>query len=87
MLYMNIADLKPGNRDAAQKRFAGTDGKPPPGITMVSRHIAVDGRSSYTLYETEDPVAMGKWIQEWSDLVSFKVVPVLTDDQYGEVIS
>jgi len=38
------------------------------------------------LAESSDAVAISKWTQGWTDLLSFEITPVLTDEEVAEVI-
>jgi hypothetical protein len=41
----------------------------------------------YELFETDDPVALSKYLNAWSDLVDQKVVPVVDDDEVAKALS
>jgi uncharacterized protein DUF3303 len=49
------------------------------------RH-AVRGHHGYVLAETTDPVALGKWMQEWTDLLQFQIEPVNGDEDVMNVL-
>jgi len=74
------------NRDDAQERFKKTGAPPPASVTMTGRWHCAEGLRGFIVAETDDAVAIGKWMQEWSDLLTFEVTPVLTDEQISEVI-
>jgi hypothetical protein len=78
--------LLPGHRNNAQKRFKETGALPPPGLTMVGRWHAAEGLRGFVVAETSDAVAITKWLQEWTDLLSFEVTPVVNDEQLAQVI-
>jgi hypothetical protein len=53
----------------------------PAGLDYVDSWI--DGRNldrCFQLMETETPGLFDEWIAEWSDLVEFEVVPVVSSD-------
>ena len=87
MLFHISYEFSPNNRDEAQKRFKETGGLPPDGVTMEGRwwHSAV-GHKGFTVAEAPDAVAIGKWMQSWTDLLTFEITPVLTDEKAAEVI-
>lgn len=74
------------HRDAAQARFQETGGLPPDGATMVERWHRTGGLGGYVLCESDDPVAIGKWMQDWTDLLTFEIIPVISDDEITEVL-
>lgn len=74
------------NRDEVQQKFKSTGALPPKGVTMKGRWHSVNGNKGYIIAESNETEAVGKWIQNWSDLLTFEVVPVLTDEQVGQII-
>jgi Domain of unknown function (DUF3303) len=42
--------------------------------------------SSILVAESSDAEAIAKWTQTWTDLLSFEVTPVVTDEQLARVI-
>jgi NAD(P)H-flavin reductase len=53
----------------------------PAGLVYVDSWV--DERSlerCYQLMETEEPLLFDEWIANWSDLVEFEIVPVLSSD-------
>ena len=86
MLFMITYSFRPEHRNAAQTRFKSTGGGPPPGAKMLGRWHQVAGLSGFVLCESSDPVAIGKWTQEWTDLLTFDVIPVANDEDILKVI-
>ena len=86
MLFHVTYHVSPQERDQAQKRFKETGALPPEGVIMLGRWHSAGGRKGFMIAESTDAVAISKWIQNWTDLLSFKVTPVLTDEEFGEVI-
>lgn len=80
MLFVNHFSFPPQNRDAIQTRFKATGGKPPAGIKIIGRWHAIGGGKGVVVAETDDPIAMGKWAQQWSDLMSTDIYPVVDDE-------
>jgi hypothetical protein len=86
MQFMIIYTFNPGVRKAAQDRFKSTGGLPGPGATMVGRWHAVGGNRGFVLCESNDSVAIGKWMQDWTDLLEFEVIPVNNDEDVLKVL-
>ena len=79
--------LKPGHRNSAQDRFKETGGGlPPEGVEMVGRWHCAQGLKGIVIAETTDAVAIGKWLQEWTDLLTFEVTPVLYDRKLQNIV-
>ncbi len=89
MLFMTVYSFPTQNRDAAIARFKQTGAAPPPGVKMRGRWHDVGGGRGFTLAEADDPQALMKWVLKWSDLLSFKVtpvLPVLDDEQFTKAL-
>ena len=86
MLFHITYAFAPERRNEAQERFKATGAPPPAGVTMVGRWHCVQGQRGFLVAESADAEAIAKWIQEWTDLLSFEVTPVLTDEQITRVI-
>jgi len=86
MLFHITYELSPGERDNVQKRFKETGALPPVGVTMQGRWHSVTGEVGFLVAESSDAVAIAKWMQAWTDLLSFDITPVLTDNEVTEVI-
>lgn len=86
MLFHISYQIAPNARNDAQSRFKDTGGGPPEGVTMVGRWHKAAGLGGFLIAETSDPVALGKWMQEWTDLLEFDVTPVTDDEQVMEVL-
>jgi hypothetical protein len=86
MLFMISYSYGPEDRDVVQERFKATGGLPGPGVKMLGRWHALSGGGGYVVAESTDSVAIGKWMQNWSDLLTFDVVPVNTDEDVMKVL-
>ncbi len=73
-------------RDAAQARFISTGAPPPAGVTMNGRWHCVQGHEGFLVCESDDAAALATWIQQWSDLATFRVLPVLEDQAMAKVM-
>jgi len=87
MIFVTVWSYAPENRDAIQARFKATGGPPPAGVKMLGRWHAVGGGKGVVVVESNDPKAIAKWTQEWSDLMSFESYPVLDDGAMAQVIT
>ncbi len=75
-----------GNRESAQQRFKETGALPPDEVTLNSRYHSVNGDKGFLIAESSNIEAVGKWIQDWSDVMDFDVVPVLNDEEVSHII-
>ena len=86
MLFHVSYQVSPERRSTAQDRFKETGGLPPTEVTIRGRWHSVSGLAGFTLVEASDPQAIAKWLQDWTDILTFEVTPVLTDEQFAQVI-
>ena len=86
MQFMITYAFTPGHRNTAQDRFRKTGGMPGEGVKMLGRWHAVGGSRGFLLAETSDGVALGRWMQDWTDLLTFEVIPVNNDEDVMKVI-
>ncbi len=81
MHYMTIWTYPPAHSVAVIERFQATGAMPPEGVTMHARWFDVSAGRGFAITETDDPVAIVKWVRDWSDLLDFEIVPVVNDEQ------
>ena len=88
MLFMVTYRTSLATTRAGQARFMETGGAPPPaGVRKVAAYHCADGSGGYTIAETDDPVALARWCNQWADLITFDARPVLTDELMGKVLA
>ena len=78
MQYMVIERFR--NRDAAAvyRRFRDRGRLAPEGLTYVNSWVELNYDRCFQVMECADPKLLQQWIAQWSDLVEFEVVPVVT---------
>ena len=85
MLYMVIERFK--DAPAIYQRFREQGRMMPEGLGYVSSWIDLDFKVCYQLMETEEIVLFDGWIENWSDLMEFEIVPVRTSAEAVEVMN
>ena len=53
----------------------------PPGVHYLDSWIDESLQRCFQLVETDDPSALDEWIGEWSDLVRFEIVPLISSSE------
>ena len=68
------------NQDAAPvyRRFRDNGRMMPEGLEYVSSWVDIKLERCFQVMETSDPTLMAEWIENWSDIVEFDVVPVMS---------
>jgi Protein of unknown function (DUF3303) len=77
-LYMVIERFKNGDPAPVYRRFRDSGRLAPDGLFCVSSWVDVDLKRCFQLMETNDPQLLQRWIAQWSDIVDFEVIPVIT---------
>lgn len=78
MLYMVIERYTHGP-EPVYARLSERGRMLPPGLRYLESWVDEDGLSRcFQLMETEAPSLLSEWTSNWSDLVEFEIVPVVT---------
>lgn len=78
MLYMIIEHYRNDDPRPVYRRFRERGRLAPEGLRYVSSWVTEDLRRCYQVMESDDPALLDQWIAQWSDLVEFEVIPVMT---------
>ena len=81
MLYMVIETFKNQNAVPVYRRFREKGRMTPDGLEYVSSWVDMKLERCFQIMETSDPRLLMEWIGNWSDLVDFEVVPVITSEE------
>jgi len=87
MLYMVIEHFKEDAAPEIYRRFREKGRMMPEGLEYASSWIDLDFKVCYQLMETEEIVLFDGWIENWSDLMEFEIVPVRTSAEAVEVMN
>lgn len=87
MLFMVIEHFKGRNPEPVYKRFADKGRMMPDGLSYVNSWIEVHMDRCFQVMETADPALLEEWISNWSDLVDFEVVPVVTSAEMQQLFA
>lgn len=87
MIFHIAFEYTPEQRDKVHERFKQTGAPPPGGVTMTGRWHGVNGNRGFLVAESSDAEAVARWLQEWTELITFEVTPVLTDGEFRDVVT
>lgn len=78
MHYLVIETFR--NRDPVPvyRRFQAEGRLAPDGLGYITSWITDDMTRCYQIMETDDRRLLEEWIAQWSDLIDFEVLPVLS---------
>ena len=87
MLFMIVEHFKNDDAVPVYRRFREQGRLASPGVEYVNSWVSTDLARCYQLMEAADWASLDAWIQRWSDLVDFDVVPVISSAQALEAIT
>ena len=83
MRYMVVEEFVHGARPVYER--AEAKGRMlPPGLVYLDSWIDERLERCFQLMETNDPSLLEAWTAEWSDLVSFEIVPLVGSAEAAE---
>lgn len=86
MKYMITFPLQKDTFNETMARFLDNGGLPPDGVTMLGRWHGLSTSEAFVLAETDDPTGIYRWLAGWSDLLDFRVVPVIEDAEAEPIL-
>jgi hypothetical protein len=84
MLFMVLEHFRGGEARPVYARFRERGRLAPEGLRYVSSWVTADLRHCYQVMECDDRALLDAWIAQWSDLVDFEVIPVVTSAEAAE---
>ncbi len=85
MLFMVIENFRDGGAQPVYARAREHGRLMPEGLRYVDSWVEAAFRRCFQLMECDDLTMLMAWISQWSDLVDFEVVPVVTSAQASAV--
>ena len=82
----SLAGLHADLRDA-ERRATAASRLAPEGLKYLASWVTEDLQHCYQVMECEDRTLLEQWIAEWSDLVEFEVIPVVTSSEAAAAIA
>jgi hypothetical protein len=81
VLYMVIEHFRNGDPAPVYRRFRERGRLVPDGLEYVASWVTADLAHCYQVMECERRAALDAWMERWSDLIDFEVIPVVTSVQ------
>lgn len=85
--YMVIERYRDGDAVPVYRRFRDRGRMAPEGLTYVQSWVDEPMRVCYQLMETDDRTLLDTWIANWSDIVDFEVIPVISSPEAAAKIA
>lgn len=82
MLFIVIESFKQGDARPVGDRFRHRGRMMPEGVKYQASWVDLEGKRCFQVMEAADERLLREWMANWSDLVEFEVVPVVTSAQF-----
>ena len=87
MLFMVIERFRNQNAKAVYDRFNQQGRLAPEGLAYVGSWVEASLDRCFQLMECDDATLLQQWVAQWSDLVSFEIVPVAPGRETAAALS
>jgi uncharacterized protein DUF3303 len=84
---MIIESFRGGDPVPVYRRFRDRGRLAPQGLTYVSSWVTDDLRRCYQVMACDDRALIDEWIAQWSDIVDFEVLPVMTSAEAATTVA
>ena len=78
MHYMIIENFRNGDPGPVYGRFREKGRLAPDGVEYISSWVTEDLKRCYQVMRCDDRALLDEWLGNWSDIVDFEVIPVIT---------
>lgn len=82
MLFMVIERFKNGDPKPIGERFRRGGRMLPEGVAYHASWVDSTGARCFQIMEAPQREALDAWVQRWSDLIDFEIVPVQTSSEF-----
>ena len=86
MLFMVIEHFRTGRAPDVYRRFRDRGRLAPEGVRFVASWVDMEFRRCFQVMEAASEAELAGWMDNWSDLAEFEVVPVRSSEQAVEAI-
>jgi hypothetical protein len=86
MLFMVIERFKQGDPRPIRERFARQGRMLPDGVIYHASWVDTPGTRCFQVMEARQAESLAPWMERWSDLIDFEVVPVLTSADFWPTV-
>lgn len=78
MLFMVIETFRNQDGKAVYRRLRERGRLMPDGLAFVSSWVQADLGRCFQVMECDDVTRLQRWVVQWSDLIHFEIVPIVT---------
>ena len=78
MLFMVIETFRDQDARAVYRRFREHGRLMPDGLAFVNSWVQADLGRCFQVMECDDVTLLQRWVVQWSDLIHFEIIPIVT---------
>ncbi|MGH6660535.1 MAG: DUF3303 domain-containing protein [Rhodospirillales bacterium] len=86
MLFMVIENFRHQDAKSVYRRFQEKGRLMPEGLNFVHSWVAADLSRCFQVMECDAVSLLQQWVTEWSDLVEFEIVPVVSGAEAAKAV-
>jgi hypothetical protein len=87
MLFMVIEKYRDGDPKPVYRRFREKGRMCPQGARYLSSWVTTDFERCYQVMDCDDRMLLDEWMANWSDIVDFEVIPIITSEKAATAIA
>jgi hypothetical protein len=87
MQFMVVETFRNQDGKAIYRRLRDKGRMMPENLKFVASWVSADLGRCFQLMEADDITLLQRWIAEWSDLMSFEIVPVVSGKDTAEALT
>ncbi len=87
MLFMVIETFRNQDAKAIYRRFRDKGRMTPDGLSFIDSWVSADLGRCFQVMECDDVAVLQRWAAQWSDLIDFEIVPVLSGAETAQALA
>ena len=86
MLFMVVENFRDRDPVPVYRRFRDRGRLAPEGLRYINSWVTDDLSRCFQVMECDDRALLDEWMSQWSDIVRFEVLPVVTSAEAAEAV-
>ena len=87
MQFVIVERFRGGDPVPVYRRFRDRGRLAPDGLRYVNSWVTTDLATCYQVMECDDRRLLDQWLANWSDIVEFEVIPVITSAEAAAAVA
>jgi hypothetical protein len=87
MQFVIVEHFRDGDPVPVYRRFRDRGRLAPEGLTYVASWVSQDLTRCYQVMECDDRTLLDTWLERWTDIVEFEVIPVMSSAEAAATVA